>query len=90
MFKLAAYSGEVDNIGVIHMRKTAPFLVLTAAACAVSFLVTTVESQASRSGNAQHCIWHRVQAQLASQKGETRKAQFHWRQLRLCQAGRID
>lgn len=72
------------------MGKPISFIALVAVPCAAIFLASTVATQASRSGNAQHCLWHRVQAQLASQKGDVRKAQFHWQQLRLCQAGKID
>ncbi len=66
------------------------FITRVAVPCAILLVASTVASHASRSGNAQHCLWHRVQAQLASQKGDASKAQFHWHQLRLCQAGKID
>lgn len=72
------------------MNRSFSVIALGSAAIAAVLWVSTVTSHASRSGNAQHCLWHRVQAQLASQKGDVRKAQFHWHQLRLCQAGRID
>lgn len=72
------------------MDKSVSFVALGSLAFAAVLLASTVASQASRSGNAQHCLWHRVQAQLASQKGDVRKAQFHWHNLRLCQAGKID